>query len=496
MPGIEAREAILLAEVATYLASALSVGTILIRSRPGPSSLWTQANLAAALAVLLIVLRPSLPDWLGHPMVNNLIGLAGTMLFAVALRRRRQPAAGLRLLILPLLLVSILLGGISVLGAERGLWIACVSLSYVAVMAWVAVEAAWQAEAPPRPIGAWLVAGSFGLLALFLGLRAAGILLAPPGSAWPAFLALPEVSSMARLALLIVGNAGFLSLILADIQREEAAALTAAARAEERARAAQHDNAALRALLEERAGFIDVLSHEVRQPLNDAVSGIEMLAEAVRAEPVDPPDLAARAQRALGVLDRIAGALNNTLAAATALGRQAKAHLRPTRLALLLETVRLGLPDAERARVAVVLETTTAQALLDPHLMELALRNLLRNALQHGDPDAPILLSLDQPDAMTLCFTVENQPGQAEAADEDLVFTRQPRRRGGGGNSLGLWIVGRVAALHGGRARGRLGPLTRVMLEVPLHTAEGDGNWNNDSLAGNQNSVRIQLEST
>ena len=56
--------------------------------------------------------------------------------------------------------------------------------------------------------------------------------------------------------------------------------------------------------------------------------------------------------------------------------------------------------------------------------------------------------------------------------------------------------MGRVAALHGGRARGRLGPLTRVMLEVPLRTAEGDENWNNDSLAENQNSVRINIDST
>jgi signal transduction histidine kinase len=472
--GFGARDAILLAEVASYLASALAVGTILIRARPGPSGLWTLANLAAALAVLLIVLRPSLPAWLGHPMLNNTFGLGGIALFALALRRRRQPQAGLRVLAPPLLSLLAILAAIRVVEVDRAVWVACLSLAYVAAMVWVATEASRLTAQPPRPIGAWQVAGSFGLLAVFFFARAMGLLLAHPQSGLGALLVGPEIASIARLTLLIVANAGFVSLILVDIQREEAAALMAAARATERERAAQRDNTVLRALLEERAGFIDVLSHEVRQPLNDAVSGIEMLAEAVRAEPVDPPGLIARAQRALDVLDRIAGALNNTLAAATALDRQAKAHRRPTRLAWLLETVRLGLPDAERARVVIVLETTTAEALLDPHLMELALRNLLRNALQHGDPDAPIVLSLDQPEPGTLCFAVENQPGQAVVADAELVFTRQPRRRGGAGNSLGLWIVGRVAALHGGRARGRVGSVTRVLLEVPLRTVNGD----------------------
>ena len=482
MPGFGARDAILLAEVAGYLAAALAVGTILIRSRPGPSWLWTMANLAAAMAVLLIVLRPALPPWLGHPLLNNSFGLGGVMLFALALRRRRQPQAGLRVLAPPLLLLLAVLAAIRTAEVDRDVWVACVSLAYILAMVWVVTEASRLTAPPPRPIGAWLVAGSFGLLVAFFLVRAMGILLAPPQAGLAGLLVGLELASIARLTLLIVANAGFVNLILVDIQREEAAALTAAARAEEQARAAQRDNAALRALLEERAGFIDVLSHEVRQPLNDAVSGIEMLAEAVRAEPVDPPGLIARAQRALDVLDRIAGALNNTLAAATALDRQAKAHRRPTRLAWLLETVRLGLPDAERARVVILLETTTAEALLDPHLMELALRNLLRNALQHGDPEAPILLSLDQPMPGTLCFAVENQPGQAVATDEDLVFTRQPRRRGGAGNSLGLWIVGRVAALHGGRAHGRRGPVTRVMLEVPLRMAERGQNSNIDPL--------------
>ncbi len=142
-------------------------------------------------------------------------------------------------------------------------------------------------------------------------------------------------------------------------------------------------------------------------------------------------------------------------------------------VASMLNYARLDHPDTEmhrqdvpvqawlervvrKAPGTVQIETGAApdSARFDPTLMELALSNLLVNAVKYGDSAVRCSFATDGADHV---LSVEDDgPGIAEADRENVfkAFTRidDSRNRETGGYGLGLAIVARVAELHGGRA--------------------------------------------
>lgn len=90
---------------------------------------------------------------------------------------------------------------------------------------------------------------------------------------------------------------------------------------------------------------------------------------------------------------------------------------------------------------------------MDPHLMALALSNLLGNAVRHAAGRVRCEVGRDADGACTI--VVEDDGPGISAADREKVFkafTRldDSRNRDTGGSGLGLAIVARIAALHGG----------------------------------------------
>lgn len=93
-------------------------------------------------------------------------------------------------------------------------------------------------------------------------------------------------------------------------------------------------------------------------------------------------------------------------------------------------------------------------AWMDSRLMELALSNLLVNACRYGDGEVRCALA-EQADGYSL--SVEDDGKGIPVAERETVFkafTRidDSRNRDTGGYGLGLAIVARIAALHGGEA--------------------------------------------
>jgi two-component system sensor histidine kinase RstB len=108
---------------------------------------------------------------------------------------------------------------------------------------------------------------------------------------------------------------------------------------------------------------------------------------------------------------------------------------------------------------SIEIESRTADApdavRMDPRLMELAVSNLLVNAIKYAEQRLRISLSLDDGDYV---LTVEDDGPGVPAHEREAVFkafTRidDSRNRETGGYGLGLAIVARVAELHGGSAR-------------------------------------------
>jgi two-component system sensor kinase ParS len=139
----------------------------------------------------------------------------------------------------------------------------------------------------------------------------------------------------------------------------------------------------------------------------------------------------------------------------------------------------VGKATCNGIRIRLAEDGIPDQAWMDPHLMELALSNLLVNATKYAHETVDCSLSVIDGDYV---LTVEDDgQGIPDEARERVfkAFTRidDSRSRRTGGYGLGLAIVARVAELHGGKpdvatSPGLGGAL--VSLRWPISEHRGD----------------------
>ena len=208
----------------------------------------------------------------------------------------------------------------------------------------------------------------------------------------------------------------------------------------------------LQGLLMERSDMLDVLTHEVRQPLNNASAALEAANSAL----IEAGDsmASARVVRAQVVLRQVQAGVDNTLATASLLARAGPIE-RPDADIDTLVAVSIGdMLAGDASRIRVERHTALRTASMDASLMRLALRNLLSNALKFSPPGTPVIVRLsDSDDPLALLIDVIDSGPGIDAQDLLHIFERgvrgrHPNRPAGLG--LGLYIVRRVMELHGG----------------------------------------------
>lgn len=229
----------------------------------------------------------------------------------------------------------------------------------------------------------------------------------------------------------------------------------------------------LDALLREREQMLDVLAHEVRQPLNNASAALQSAAALAQEKGDDAASR--RLRRAQDVVGEVLAGVDNTLAVAAMLASPAQPAVADVDIDMLLAVAIADMPAAQRGRVHVERLAATRTATMDLALMRLALRNLLANALAHSAADRPVIVRVsDSDEPLALLIDVIDQGPGIDPAVLPRLFERGahgPRPGGRASHGLGLYIVQRVMERHGGRARllqtGPQGTTIRLELVQP-----------------------------
>lgn len=264
------------------------------------------------------------------------------------------------------------------------------------------------------------------------------------------------VSSSVLMLLGVLAHIGFIIIVLDGINRAESEAAQAYVRESERRRHAEERERESLALADEQTRLIEVLTHEVRQPLNNASAALQSIGAELVSETNRPQNQAV--VRAQSVIDQVGVALSNALIAATILERRRK--FNPVRYdpMLLIDMMIMDFNEKERARIHVESTNAPLYVTADPVLLRIALRNLLDNALRYSDPGTDVFVRVSENETeMGAEFTIENAERNPDLFPTANIFGR--RVRGGSpdttGSGMGLYITSEIAKLHEGWVRTR-----------------------------------------
>ncbi|KQU06278.1 histidine kinase [Rhodococcus sp. Leaf7] len=200
--------------------------------------------------------------------------------------------------------------------------------------------------------------------------------------------------------------------------------------------------------------FTSDVSHELRTPLTTVRMAAELIHDA--SESLDPL-LKRSSELLVAELDRFETLLNDLLEISRhdAGVAELASELLDVRMCAraAVSTVRHLAKDTG-TEVIIDMPDTAVMAEVDPRRVERVLRNLLANALDHGE-GKPVLLRL-RADDDAVAFVVRDQGVGLRPGEEKLVFNRfwrsDPSRvRRSGGTGLGLAISLEDARLHDGK---------------------------------------------
>jgi signal transduction histidine kinase len=207
----------------------------------------------------------------------------------------------------------------------------------------------------------------------------------------------------------------------------------------------------LRALDDMKNTFLHAVSHELRTPL----ASVKGFADILRRHGRDfPPEKVHEIAQSISIN---ADKLQRLLADLLDLDRLTRNVLQPT--LLLTDVGALVLNVVEQADVTqqvVRVEAPSVRAYVDGPKLERIVENLVVNAAKHTPPHTHIHVSL-RPTPGGLLLTVDDEgPGIPDDLKESIF---EPFQQAPGddnlrppGTGIGLSLVARFAALHGGRA--------------------------------------------
>ncbi len=220
-----------------------------------------------------------------------------------------------------------------------------------------------------------------------------------------------------------------------------------------------------------RERFIGIVSHDLRNPL----ASIAMAASILGKSPQLPPALQKHAARILGNADRMSKMISDLLDFTRGrLGGGIPIALASADLVQVATRVLAEFEHSHPGRTITLRHKGDARGIWDEARLAQVVSNLVSNALEHGDPQAPVVVEVTGNErSVALAVRNAGPPIPAEA----LPHVFDPFRRGREGDAttglgLGLYIASEVARGHGGSIDVASGPgETTFTLRLPRRAA-------------------------
>jgi two-component system sensor histidine kinase KdpD len=198
-----------------------------------------------------------------------------------------------------------------------------------------------------------------------------------------------------------------------------------------------------------RTAILDALAHEFKTPLATILAVIGGIRESRRLGP-EQEEMAGMIESEVSRLNRLTTRLLRT---ARLDREEVKPRLEPVEIAPFLERVVHRYMARYQDRCVPVISRTSVEVPADRQLLDLALTQLLDNAVKYSQPASTITVDIGDEEGF-LTIIVRNEGNSIAPGERDRIFERFYRgarvRNLVSGSGLGLHVARKIAAAHGG----------------------------------------------
>lgn len=304
--------------------------------------------------------------------------------------------------------------------------------------------------------GSWAYYLMLATVTCSAGVMSARIVQAYPFGEQTTFFGNSAIQTASVLGVIVVSffmQIAFIGLLASRQSRIRVLAERRSVRAAERARVMRIAKAETDRLSEERLGFLKMLTHEVRQPMNNAQAALQSIVMQISSAASHPARVSEAARKTQNVLDGIVLTLTNAIAGATLIERGQGASLQRVDAIDICHLAILDCQLSDQGRISFVHDDPHLFLDCDPVLMRLALRNLLDNAIKYSPRGSPIIFRAAVDDQeFGARFTVSNELADTLSLHGN-IFERGKRAvdKVYEGFGVGLFIVNETARVHFGQ---------------------------------------------
>jgi two-component system, NtrC family, sensor histidine kinase KinB len=203
-----------------------------------------------------------------------------------------------------------------------------------------------------------------------------------------------------------------------------------------------------------REDLAAMIYHDLRSPLSNILSSIDMLESLIASEEHENSKTILRiARQSIGRIQRLISSLLdiNRLEQNQPVGEKHPTKL-PELIADAVQAVR-PLADAQNQQINIELPEDLSEVLIDADMIRRVLVNLVENALKYSPTESTIEISVQESQKRMLISVQDNGPGIIETDRERVFdkFTRIKKKGGPGGMGVGLAFCRLAVQGHGGK---------------------------------------------